>query len=129
MHPFPSWLALSLLVLAIIQTTLVSAAGDVSVPIEYPIRLFDTKFRWREELKAFNTKDVMSQDYLISGLAQDMEDIWIFENWFYGLKQGVILESGALDGHYFSTSFFFERTLKYVIVIVASYLLYNVIRS
>jgi hypothetical protein len=41
-------------------------------------------------------------------LAQSAEDIWAYENWFYGMEHGIILESGALDGLKFSTSFMFE---------------------
>ena len=32
---------------------------------------------------------------------------------FFGKKQGVIVESGALDGMTYSTSYFFERTLEW----------------
>ena len=28
--------------------------------------------------------------------AQDSEDIWAYENWFYGMVGGVILESGTV---------------------------------
>ena len=31
-----------------------------------------------------------------------------YENWFYGMKGGVIMESGALNGLTFSTSYMFE---------------------
>jgi hypothetical protein len=41
--------------------------------------------------------------------AQDQEDVWLYENWFYGMKDGVIMESGALNGILFSTSFMFEK--------------------
>ena len=34
--------------------------------------------------------------------------MWIYENWFYGMQQGVIMESGALNGLTFSTSYLFE---------------------
>ncbi len=32
----------------------------------------------------------------------------LWENWFYGMKGGVIMEAGALDGALFSTSYLFE---------------------
>jgi len=48
--------------------------------------------------------------------AQDQEDIWLYENWFYGHSNGLILESGALDGFVFSTSFMFERYLKWTAI-------------
>ena len=40
--------------------------------------------------------------------AQVGEDLWLYENWFFGMTEGVILESGALDGEYLSTSKMFE---------------------
>jgi hypothetical protein len=41
--------------------------------------------------------------------AQDMEDTWLYENWFYGVTHGIIMESGALNGLLFSTSHMFEH--------------------
>ena len=41
--------------------------------------------------------------------AQDKEDIWLYENWFYGKERGVIVESGALDGMLYSTTHLFEK--------------------
>lgn len=41
--------------------------------------------------------------------AQDQEDIWAYENWFYGMSDGVILESGACDGLQISTTYLFEK--------------------
>ena len=41
--------------------------------------------------------------------AQDQEDVWLYENWFYGMRNGVIMESGALNGVLFSTSYLFEH--------------------
>ena len=40
--------------------------------------------------------------------AQVGEDLWLYENWFFGMTNGVILESGALDGDLLSTSRMFE---------------------
>mmetsp|Transcript_27866 Transcript_27866/g.28127 ORF Transcript_27866/g.28127 Transcript_27866/m.28127 type:complete len:306 (+) Transcript_27866:39-956(+) len=48
--------------------------------------------------------------------AQDKEDIWLYENFFYGKVNGVIIESGALDGYWFSTSSFFERFANWTAV-------------
>ena len=39
--------------------------------------------------------------------SQCYEDIWIYENWFYGMSNGIIVESGALDGKLYSTSSLF----------------------
>lgn len=38
----------------------------------------------------------------------DQEDVWLYENWFYGMTNGVIMESGALNGVLFSNSLMFE---------------------
>lgn len=41
--------------------------------------------------------------------AQFKEDITLYENYFFGKKNGVIMESGALDGDLYSTSYMFEK--------------------
>lgn len=41
--------------------------------------------------------------------AQFKEDIALYERYFFGMKNGVIMESGALDGDLYSTSFMFEK--------------------
>lgn len=43
--------------------------------------------------------------------AQDYEDVYAFDQFFFGLRGGVILESGALDGAQFSVSNFFVKAL------------------
>jgi FkbM family methyltransferase len=60
---------------------------------------------YSEELAAVSSSE---KHYVDISRAQDQEDVWLYENWFYGVKDGVIMESGALDGLLFSTSFMFE---------------------
>jgi hypothetical protein len=43
------------------------------------------------------------------GLSQAGLDLMAFDRFFFGIADGVILESGALDGLSFSISWFFER--------------------
>lgn len=84
-----------------------------SLAIYYPLSIFSptsTK-NWRdpgvysEELAAVSSSE---KHYVELARAQDQEDVWLYENWFYGVRNGIILESGALDGLLFSTSFMFE---------------------
>ena len=80
--------------------------------IAYPLKFFesDTNYDWRrparfsQKLKEGSGKG----EYLEFALAQDQEDVWIYENWFFGMEDGVIMESGALNGLTFSTSYLFE---------------------
>ena len=51
--------------------------------------------------------------YFDASRAQDNEDVWLFENLFFGMKNGIIIESGALDGLKFSTSFIYENLFGY----------------
>jgi hypothetical protein len=84
-----------------------------SLSIYYPLSIFDptNNKNWRapgvysEELAAVSSSE---KHYVDISRAQDQEDVWLYENWFYGVKDGVIMESGALDGLLFSTSFMFE---------------------
>eukprot|EP01035_Chromulina_nebulosa_P034211 gene34211-45881_t len=49
-------------------------------------------------------------------LAQDKEDRWLLHNLFFGRTNGVILESGALNGIVFTTSHFFEKQLNWTAI-------------
>ena len=51
--------------------------------------------------------------YFNASRAQDNEDVWLFENLFFGMKNGIIIESGALDGLKYSTSFIYENLFGY----------------
>lgn len=83
-----------------------------SMSIYYPLSIFSPTYskNWRapgvysEELAAASA----DKHYVDVARAQDQEDVWLYENWFYGVKDGIIMESGALDGILFSTSFMYE---------------------
>ena len=49
------------------------------------------------------------QNHQIGHKAQYKEDLYLYENYFYGRVNGTILESGAYDGNRLSTSFMFEK--------------------
>lgn len=50
--------------------------------------------------------------------SQYEEDMWLINNWFYGMKDGLIIESGALDGILYSNSHVFESYLNWTSVLV-----------
>lgn len=86
-----------------------------ALTINYPSNLFDgtsAKNDWRESaslntyLAEYSSRDGSWKEI---SHAQDQEDIWLFETWFYGMEKGLIMESGALNGVLFSTSFMFEK--------------------
>lgn len=45
--------------------------------------------------------------------AQIKEDIYLYETFFYGKSNGIILESGALDGYRFSTTYMFDKMFNW----------------
>jgi len=45
--------------------------------------------------------------------SQHQEDVWLYENWFFGMTNGVVLESGALDGDTYSNSYMFRLALDW----------------
>lgn len=47
------------------------------------------------------------------GHSQMMEDVWAYESWFFGCTNGIIVESGGLDGLEFSNSYFFSKFLNW----------------
>lgn len=40
--------------------------------------------------------------------SQFSEDIWLYEHWFYGIKDGIVIESGAHQGAAMSNSYMFQ---------------------
>ena len=89
-----------------------------SVRIHLPYDIFSPKGRkdWRKQRATYSQSLIQSEssmDYSTLSKAQDYEDIWLYENWFYGMENGIIMESGALDGITYSTSYFFENYLKW----------------
>lgn len=54
-----------------------------------------------------------TREYLAFSKAQDEEDIMLYENWFYGMKDGLLLESGACQGDSLSLGYLFERFAKW----------------
>lgn len=89
-----------------------------ALQINYPLSIFTDSLdksdgrNWREP--AYLDENLVRESseeklYKDIGQAQDQEDVWLYENWFYGMKEGVIMESGALNGLLFSTSLMFEK--------------------
>jgi FkbM family methyltransferase len=54
-----------------------------------------------------------TQEYAKFSKAQDEEDIMLYENWFYGMKDGLLLESGACQGDSLSLGYLFENFAKW----------------
>ena len=83
-----------------------------ALTVNFPLRLFgtDNPADWRTRA-VHSTQIAYAQDkkWKEYSRAQDAEDAWLYEHWFYGMTHGVILESGALDGIRFSTSYMFEH--------------------
>lgn len=50
--------------------------------------------------------------------AQFGEDMWLVEKYFYGMKNGVVIESGALDGVLYSNSNVFESYLNWTAILI-----------
>ena len=96
-------------ILILIPLEVLSNSLMKSMTIKYPMGMFGaiptTGAVRSSELEAQSA----NKPYVKFAKAQDMEDIWLFENWFYGMKNGIILESGALNGIMYSTSFMYEK--------------------
>jgi hypothetical protein len=87
-----------------------------ALQVLYPLKFFNPtllkeNYDWRAPGvydSNFAAESERTREYVQIGRAQDQEDVWLYENWFYGIKNGIILESGALDGLLFSNSYMFE---------------------
>ena len=80
--------------------------------INYPMSAFnESLIDWKKSAKFNRNLEVETTKngtWKQFSHAQDKEDIWIYENWFFGMENGLIIESGALNGDIFSTSYMFE---------------------
>lgn len=56
---------------------------------------------------------ISSELFKKNSRAQWYEDSFLYDNYFYNHKNGVIVESGALDGLTFSTSWTFDKLLNW----------------
>jgi hypothetical protein len=61
--------------------------------------------------------------------AQYGEDMWLVEKYFYGMKNGVVIESGALDGVLYSNSNVFEAYLNWTAILIGKMLNFNRLAS
>jgi hypothetical protein len=100
--------------LAIISALFVQINSS-PIRLKYPNQLFTYNVNWRKnfakstELIEDGNKGNQTYVALAQARAGDAShDIYAYENWFYGIKNGIIVESGALDGKLFSTSHMFE---------------------
>lgn len=102
-----------------------------ALSIMYPLDIFNIENpkNWRSP-GVFDQQlaDMSGQDkpYMEISRAQDQEDVWLYENWFYGIKDGVIVESGALDGLLFSTSYMFETFANWTAIHVGKLQRYSI---
>lgn len=85
-----------------------------ALQINYPLSHFheDYKKDWRnpgEYDDKFALDNLEKRKWVSIARSQDQEDVWLWERYFYGVKNGVVMESGALDGNLFSNSVLFEK--------------------
>ncbi len=98
-----------------------------SLVINYPLRIFNPAEPNRNWLHPaihsteFEATSTNERSYLDVSRAQDQEDIWLYENWFYGMKNGIIMESGALDGILYSNSLMFESFANWTAIHVGKF--------
>ena len=81
-----------------------------ALTITYPLHFFNQgdNFDWRRSA-SYSSDLIKRKDWVDYSQAQDQEDVWVYENWFYGMEKGIVMESGALNGLLFSNSFLFEN--------------------
>lgn len=83
--------------------------ADIPVHFQYPRDMFTTDSPFKPATISQRLKGMDEATYNSVSRAQDKEDVWAYENWFYGMENGTVLESGGLDGLEFSNSYFFEN--------------------
>lgn len=63
-----------------------------------------------------NSTTITSDIFKKNSRSQWFEDTYLYNNYFYGITEGLIVESGAFDGLTFSTSFTFQKLLDWTAV-------------
>eukprot|EP01041_Mallomonas_annulata_P003373 gene3373-6673_t len=94
----------SVLLFGVITLSLIS---DVTCERKYNVTLAPWTHAVYNHGLYLRSKD--SVHYRNISTSQDGEDVWAYENWFYGMDGGVILESGATDGLQISNTYMFEH--------------------
>jgi hypothetical protein len=98
-----------------------------ALTINYPLHFFDAAnadVDWRKVAKYSSSlvaESESSRTWSEHSFAQDQEDVWLYENWFYGMTEGVIMESGALNGILFSNSRLFETFANWTAIHVGRF--------
>ena len=79
------------------------------MPIFFPIDRTDD---WRTQItndSILASANKTEKSWRALSVSQDREEVYIYENYFWGMRNGIVLESGALDGLLVSNSFFLEK--------------------
>ena len=79
------------------------------LPIFFP---FDRTDDWRTQItndSILASANKTEKSWRALSVSQDREEVYIYENYFWGMRNGIVLESGALDGLLVSNSFFLEK--------------------
>jgi FkbM family methyltransferase len=90
------------------------AAGEGVMAVHVPPWVFASAAALRGAAEALGPPPSPPESVYVMGRfthAQFGEDVYAYEHFFFGKRDGVILESGALDGNQFSTSWFFVKAL------------------
>ena len=69
------------------------AQGLHSVIVNYPRSIYHSEEDWRAASKYNESLAKMPvEEYEKLSRAQDLEDVLLYENWFYGIQNGIIIE-------------------------------------
>ena len=96
----------------LIILSLIGATHSFRINGEMPLTTSQKKVT---NLRATST-NITRELFLKNGRAQFYEDSFLYNNYFYGVTNGVIVESGACEGLRFSTSFAFQKLLAWTAV-------------
>ena len=91
--------------------------AEHTINIIYPRSLTGETRDWRAKA-VYNDQlaSLPSEEYISKTKAQDKEDLILYENWFFGMKEGVLLESGACQGISLSLGYVFETFARWTTI-------------
>jgi FkbM family methyltransferase len=89
--------------------------AEHTINIQFPRSIAGKDWRRRASYSDLLASEA-TQEYASLTNAQDEEDVMLYENWFYGMKDGLLLESGACEGDRLSLGYLFEQFAKWTAI-------------
>lgn len=105
----------ALLFITSLLHVVVSEVVGSTINVKYPMQSFTTRTDWRNSVKY---SEMLVNKVIDPQNHHAQDDIVIYEKYFYGITQGVVVESGGFNGLMDSFSWFYEQHADWQAILV-----------